>query len=88
MLAEPDRALVVRAGGTALVPGECAAAPRTRGGPLRVAAEDGRSGASDSRWLRTRRGTTTRVTATPAAKPKVVERVRCSGQVETDRAEE
>lgn len=86
--AEPDRALVVRAGGTALVPGECAASPRRGGGPLRVTAEDGRTGAIDSRWLRTRRGATTRLTATPAAKPKVLARDRCTGQVETDMPEE
>ncbi|MBZ5710288.1 hypothetical protein [Nannocystis pusilla] len=88
MLAEPDRALVLRAGGTALVPGECAAAPKPRGGSLRMGAEDGRTGAAASRWLRTRRGATTVVTATPAAKPKVVARERCTGQVGSDRAEE
>jgi hypothetical protein len=87
VLAEPDRALVIRAGGTALVPGECAASPRRRGGPLRVSAEDGRTGASDSRWLRTRRGTTARITATPAAKPQVLRRDRCTGQVEQDMPE-
>lgn len=85
--AEPDRALVVRAGGVALVPGECASSPRRRGGPLRVVAEDGRTGARDGRWLRTRRGTTTRIAATPAARPRVLERDRCDGQVETDMPE-
>ncbi|MDC0722967.1 hypothetical protein [Nannocystis bainbridge] len=87
VLAEPDRALVVRAGGTALVPGECASSPRRRGGSLHVTAEDGRTGARDDRWLRTGRGATTRITATNKAKPRVVERDRCTGQIEADMAE-
>lgn len=80
----PDRALVVHAGGAALVPGECARSPRARGGSLRVRAEDGRTGLSGARWLRAPRGKTTWLTATPKARPRVAERVRCSGQVETD----
>jgi hypothetical protein len=84
---EPDRALVVRAGGADLVPGECARSPRSRGGSLQVRAEDGQTGRSGARWLRAPRGKTTWITATPKARPRALERVRCSGQVETDRPE-
>lgn len=84
----PDRALVVRAGGAALVPGECALSPRRRGGLLRVTAEDGRTGTSRARWLRVRQGATTRVTATAAGKPVAAAPERCTGQVETDMSEQ
>lgn len=57
----PDRQLVVRAGGAAVVPGECIAPARGRGGRLAVAATDGRSGATRSRWIRVRRGQVTSV---------------------------
>lgn len=59
--ANPDRQLVVRAGGAALVPGECMAAPRERGGRLRVAASDGRRGTTTTRWIGVRRGQVTTV---------------------------
>ena len=77
----PDRALVVRAGGAELVPGECAISPHRRGGLLRVQAEDGRTGARGRRWLRVVRGKTTWVTPTAAAKPRAT-RTRCTSSVD------
>jgi len=73
---DPDRQLVVRAGGAALVPGECMVAPRGRGGPLRVDATDGRTGTTTSRWLGVRRGKITRV-ALGERKLAVVGRTGC-----------
>ena len=48
---EPDRPLRFELGGTALLPGECALAPK-KGGLLRVSVDDGRAREIDSRWLR------------------------------------
>ncbi len=84
---EPDRAAVVRVGGVALVPGECAAAPRARGGRVRVEVEDGRTGSIARRAVRAPRGATTRVTLTDE-RPRVQRRERCSGQVASDMSEE
>jgi hypothetical protein len=73
---EPDRQLVVRAGGAALVPGECMVAPQRRGGRLRVDATDGRTGVTSSRWIGVRRGQITRV-GLGARELAVVGRVDC-----------
>lgn len=72
--AAPDRQLVVRAGGAALVPGECMVAPRERGGRLRVEASDGRSGARTQRWIGVRRG---QVTTVALGRKLVGERTDC-----------
>ncbi len=55
---EPDRPLRFELGGTALLPGECALAPK-KGGLLRVSVDDGRAREIDSRWLRAPRGRVT-----------------------------
>lgn len=59
--ADPDRPLRFTVGGAALVPGECVDAPRARGGQVRIAVADGRSGAQAARWIRAPRGRVTRV---------------------------
>jgi hypothetical protein len=59
--ADPDRPLVVRAGGEALVPGECMSGPSGRGGRLLVAIDDGRAGATTARWVRVGGGQVTTV---------------------------
>jgi hypothetical protein len=84
VLTSPDRAAVVRVGGEELVPGECAASPRVRGGPVRVAIEDGRSGKTQKKWVRVRRGSTARVAIADDGRPQVQKRERCSGQVASD----
>lgn len=84
MLTAPDRAAVVRVGGVALVPGECAASPRVRGGLVRVAVEDGRTGAVRTKWVRVRRGAAARVAIAGDGRPRAERRERCSGQVASD----
>jgi hypothetical protein len=84
----PDRAAVVRVGGAELVPGECAASPRARGGRVRVEVEDGTTGARRGRRVRAPRGKTTRVAIADDGAPRVRDRVRCSGQVAADMSEE
>ncbi|MBL9100832.1 MAG: hypothetical protein JNL82_07735 [Myxococcales bacterium] len=59
--ADPDRQLVVRAGGETLVPGECMTGPSRRGGRLRVAVDDGRAGRTTWRWVRVGGGQVTTV---------------------------
>lgn len=86
--ATPDRSVVVRVGGEALLPGECAASPRARGGQIRVVAEDGRGGAARARWVGVRRGTTARVEVTREGRLLRRGRERCSGQVEEDMSSE
>jgi len=63
LLAGPDAQQVIRVGGAALVPGECAAGPRARGGSVDVQVEDGRSGRDGVRRLRVRRGETVMISA-------------------------
>lgn len=57
----PDRQMVVRVGGATIVPGECVVAPERRGGRLRVAVDDGRTGVTRERSVRVRRGRVTTV---------------------------
>lgn len=84
VLTAPDRAAVVRVGGAALVPGECAASPRVRGGLVRVEVEDGRTGQRQRRWVRVRRGATAQVAITGDGRPRAQGRERCSGQGGSD----
>lgn len=84
VLTSPDRAAVVRVGGEELVPGECAASPRRRGGPVRVAIEDGRTGETTKKWVRVRRGSVARVAIADDGRAEVERRERCSGQVVSD----
>lgn len=76
----PDRPAVVRVGGTALVPGECAAAPSGRGGGLRVRVEEGRTGAIAERWIRVRRGVTTEISIDAAGRPRRGPRAPCTAR--------
>ncbi|HGG56792.1 MAG TPA: hypothetical protein ENK31_03230, partial [Nannocystis exedens] len=55
---EPDRPLRFDLGGTSLVPGECALAPK-KGGLVRVSVDDGRAHEVDLRWIRAPRGRVT-----------------------------
>jgi hypothetical protein len=74
--ASPDRPIVVRAGGAALVPGECMSAPERRGGRLRVEVDDGRGAPTRAGWVRVRRGTATTV-ALVEGEIRTLERRRC-----------
>ena len=58
LLAGPDAQQVVQVGGATIVPGECAAGPRARGGRIEVRVRDGRSDRDSVRGLRVRRGET------------------------------
>jgi hypothetical protein len=84
VLTAPDRPAVVRVGGEELVPGECAASPRRRGGLVRVAVADGRTGETQKKWVKVRRGATARVAIADDGRPRVERRERCSGQVASD----
>jgi hypothetical protein len=76
----PIAQLVVRAGGAALVPGECMVAPRARAGGCGSTLRDGRRGATRERWIPVRRGQTTMVSPL-GVDLRVDERRRCgSGQ--------
>lgn len=88
VLTSPDRAAVVRVGGEELVPGECAASPRRRGGLVRVAIEDGRTGKTQKKWVEVRRGSAARVAIADDGRPRVLGRERCSGQVPSDMSSE
>lgn len=84
VLTAPDRAAVVRVGGEELVPGECAASPRARGGLVRVEVEDGRTGQRHRKWVRVRRGQAARVAIADDGRPRAQRRARCSGQGGSD----
>ncbi len=76
VLAGPDAAQVVKIGGAALVPGECAESARGRGGRVLVRVRDGRDGQETARRLRLRRGETAMLAA-PAGEIAVYERRAC-----------
>jgi hypothetical protein len=75
--AAPEAPVEIRAGGTTILPGECAVAPEHgRAGPLRVDVLDGR-GARDDAWVRVRRGRRTTLGVGHGAEPYVRARERC-----------
>ena len=76
VLAGPDAPQVLRVGGAALVPGECAEGSRARGGRVGVLVGDGRDGRSVARQVRVRRGETAMLAA-PAGEISVSERRAC-----------
>ncbi len=63
-VAEPDAPLTLEVGGTTLVPGECAQAPKTTRASLKVAVVDGRTGARQRKRVGAGRGRTATVAAT------------------------
>jgi len=67
LLASPDAQLELDAGGATLVPGECAVAPRARGGRLEVQVRDGRRGRTTRRWIAVRRTRVTMISALDGA---------------------
>lgn len=64
--AEPDAPLTLEVGGTTLVPGECAQAPKAKRASLKVAVVDGRTGERMHKRVGTGVGRTATVTATVA----------------------
>ncbi len=79
LLAGPDAQQVVQVGGATIVPGECAAGPRARGGRIEVRVNDGRSGRDSLRRPRVRRGQTAMISAIDGD-VVVHERRRCEVQ--------
>ena len=80
--ARPDQPLILRAGESSIVPGECMKAPHEgRGGRLPIELEDGRSTTSNRRWISARRGHTTEVVVNDAGEVALAIR-ECRRRVE------